>query len=125
MRSILKVALGAVMTASALTGAAVSPAQAAPAELACAANYVCMFEDAGLVGDKYVNVVGRPGFYDIDWWNGDNEISSVQNRTGYWIRMYADDDWTGFFGCVAPGQILGSLSEDNEMESFQLDTNCR
>ena len=124
MRAFLKLALGTVLTATALTAAATGPAQASTTSGTCGANFVCMWEDPGFNGTKYVDVVGQPGFIDIDWWEGDNEISSVNNRTGYWVRMYANDNATGFFGCVAPNQSIAALTFDNDMESFSLNTTC-
>jgi peptidase inhibitor family I36 len=123
VRAFLKVALGTVLTATALTAAATGPAQAT-ASGSCGANFVCMWEDPGFNGTKYVDVVGQTGFYDIDGWDGDNEISSVINRTGYYVRMYANDNATGFLSCVAPGQSIASLYFDNDAESFSLNTTC-
>jgi hypothetical protein len=109
-------ALGAAIT---VTGVVAAPAQANDD---CAANSVCMWEDAGFQSDKYVQVVpgGFPWQYDIDGWNGDNEISSIHNNTGYWIQVYGNDNASGNSICVAPGARLLNLGGfDNDAEFFQ------
>src|SRR4051812_23368489 len=73
----------AIMSAFTFCGPA-RPATAAD----CADGHLCMWEDPGYSGSQYVDQPGNPGRYDIDWWNGDNEISSVINKTGKCIKLY-------------------------------------
>jgi Peptidase inhibitor family I36 len=61
----------------------------------CPDNHVCMYEDSDFGGGLYVNVAYDGGKHEIDWWNGDNEISSVINNTGSSIKVYAGDGQSG------------------------------
>jgi hypothetical protein len=79
-----------------------------------------MFEDWNFGGDKYVDIT-RPGTYDIDWWNGDNEITSVSNATGMWIILYDYDDCTGAQWTVQPYTDNADLPDviDDDAECFR------
>ncbi|MDA2806111.1 peptidase inhibitor family I36 protein [Nocardiopsis suaedae] len=108
--------VGAVLAAAA-TALPVTASTPAMADGYCRAGHVCMWEDAHYQGSRYIDVrAGGP--YDIDWWNGDNEISSVDNASDLYIVMYDNDNTTGFLGCVAPHQRIPSLWRNDEMESF-------
>jgi len=98
----------------------------------CKANrQACLFEDPGEQGSQYAAVT-KLGKYELDWWNGDNEISSVVNFTPYCLRLYDNDGWTGtsftvpkFTGSVesenaVTRERLEDDGFDNETESFEL-----
>ncbi|HEU5156473.1 MAG TPA: peptidase inhibitor family I36 protein [Streptosporangiaceae bacterium] len=92
----------------------------------CANGSVCMWEDAGYSGSKYVDQPGNPGKYQIDWWNGDNEISSVINRTGKCVRLYDNDNWSGTSYFIEKAGSRWDLERngfDNEAESYTI-FNC-
>jgi hypothetical protein len=58
-------------------------------------------------------------FYDIDWWNGDNEISSVQNNTNQIVMAWTNDNPTGRSFCIGRGKCYTSLGNlDHDFESF-------
>ena len=51
--------------------------------------------------------VGNVGkVYDVDGWDGDNELSSIANKSGKTLRLYKTDNATGFSWCVGPGQDI-------------------
>ncbi|GAA4035058.1 hypothetical protein GCM10022247_70610 [Allokutzneria multivorans] len=50
-----------------------------------------MWEDADHKGSRYVHQKAVTGFYDIDNWDGDNEISSVINNSACSLTMYSND----------------------------------
>lgn len=85
MRALLKVALGTVLSASALTAGVAAPAQATPS-FDGGANRVCMWEDENYGGSKYDNGTGklaciRPGHGAIfAGWN-DNMAESFTIQT--------------------------------------------
>jgi len=105
---------------SVLTGVSVAHADHGP---------VRMWEDPNMTGSRYVNY--SPGQIpsnkvDIGWWNGDNEISSVDNDTSYWVTLWDNDNWTGTRRCIAPHSSVDNLNWigfDNQAESFQLTSN--
>ncbi|SDM34322.1 peptidase inhibitor family I36 protein [Allokutzneria albata] len=92
-------------------GGSLLAAPAAEAAPDCAANRVCMWEDAGYSGSRYVNQKGASGTYDIDGWNGDNEISSLINRTSCKLTLYSADEpaASAFTWSVAAGRRVGNL----------------
>ncbi|WP_168801628.1 peptidase inhibitor family I36 protein [Glycomyces buryatensis] len=109
-------ALGFAATAAVVTLSA-SPAQAA---INCDQGRVCMFEDNHYTGSKYSN--WKPtgaGKYQIDGWDGDNEISSVANMSNYAVYLYANDDYTDFLICIPADSYEGDLVYylDNDAES--------
>lgn len=77
---------------------------------------VCMWEHPGYNGDRWVDVPGRPGGVEIDWWNGDHEISSIDNASGYYLRVQPGDldgggAWWGYGNlCVKPHQRISDLT---------------
>jgi hypothetical protein len=120
MRSAMRAALTALFAVSVVTVGVSTPAQA---DGYCPANRVCMWEDSYYGGSRYVDTYAG-GPYDIDGWNGDNEISSVDNASGLYIVMYDNDNLTGFLGCVAPHQRIPALNRNDEMESFIARSYC-
>ncbi|HEX6968123.1 MAG TPA: peptidase inhibitor family I36 protein [Micromonosporaceae bacterium] len=63
---------------------------------------------------------------EIDWWNGDDEISSLSNKTSIYLVVFADDNWNGSWKCINPYTNLSSLSGswNDNIESFYLDDDC-
>jgi hypothetical protein len=99
------------------------PAGPANAAGTCASGSVCMWEDPDYSGSKYVDQPGTPGKYQIDWWNGDNEISSVINLTGRCVLLYDNDDWTGSSYFIEKGGSRPNLEQngyDNDAESYEI-----
>lgn len=89
----------------------------------CNAGSVCMWEDPGYNGEKYVDQPGRSGSYEIDGWDGDNEISSVINKTGKCVRLYDNDGHTGTSYFIEKGGSRTNLEQngyDNEAESYKI-----
>ncbi len=85
-----------------------------------------MWEDPGYNGSRYVNQYKRSGYYQIDGWDGDNEISSVKNYTGKCIRLYANDGYNGD-SYVVDKRVehisnLEHVGFDNEAESYRIYT---
>jgi len=118
------VALGAV-PAQAQEGSVVD-AQ----DWSCDSGRMCMYEDSNYTGSKYVNwkPTGTNQKYQIDGWNGDNEITSLINNTGYNIRIYDNDDYSGYSICVAPHKSITNLKNgwvfNDEAESAKTVTRC-
>ena len=116
-------------TALGLAGTAVLTTPAvAQAGTYCPTNHACMWEDSNFQGDRWVDIElgAAPSSYDIDGWDGDNEISSIENgSTTNWLKVWSDDDYQGTYICVAPRAVQGSLGGfDNNAESFQLVSSC-
>jgi hypothetical protein len=90
-------------------------------------GYICMWEDPDRGGSKYVHHDPSTDYsVDIDGWDGDNEISSVWNRTSCTIILYDYDDFTGELLRVRPQTYLSNLElngHDNDAESF-VATDC-
>lgn len=112
--------LPALAVAATLTGPTAAQAESTD----CPADYVCMWEDNDFQGSMYVRQPANIGSYDIDGWDGDNEISSYYiNASFRCVTMYADDNWKGaVFHTFRWGPKLKSLSElfDNEAESYTI-----
>lgn len=132
-----KFALASAAVVVAATGAltiAASPAQAAAEN--CPDKHVCMWEDDNYEGSQYVQYLTKTGtdsmyqYYDIDWWEGDNEISSFVNNTGcdlYISRedLNEDDDHNGkYFHWNSDDPKRSASLEpygmDNDAESFNV-----
>ncbi|NUR70860.1 MAG: peptidase inhibitor family I36 protein [Hamadaea sp.] len=119
--------------AVAAASAAIAVGTATPAfagqgdvESTCPSSDVCMWEDNSFGGNKWVEQSTYDGkVYDIDWWNGDNEISSIRNNSGFWICVYPGDyTWGGGYIKVGPHTEYSNLAQsfgfDNEAESFKV-----
>jgi hypothetical protein len=91
----------------------VTDAAAEPRAGGCASGYLCGWENSGYSGDKWLNWrVGAPGAtHEIDWFNGDNEISSISNESNRMVRLYNNDGAEGFYFCLGPGQDIRNLSD--------------
>lgn len=121
-------ALAVAGSVGALTlGMYTAPAQA---DAECPEHYVCMWEDGNYTGSMYVyqpgNLPDHVGLYEIDWWDGDNEISSVKNNTGKCVRLFADDGGGGrtyFIERAGTRSDLALNGFDNEAESYAI-LNC-
>ncbi|WP_020526061.1 peptidase inhibitor family I36 protein [Catelliglobosispora koreensis] len=110
-------------------GAVLLPGVPAYAAGDCADNRVCMWEDSGYSGDRWVNYADGSlsnNRMDIDGWNGDNEISSVKNETGKWVVVWENDDWTNRLFCLGPEADVSDISAtfgwgaNDDAESFSL-----
>jgi hypothetical protein len=93
-------ALGLAASAAVVTLSA-APAQAAGAP-DCPNGNICMWEDTDFKGDRWVNWKpdGANDKYNIDGWDGDNEISSVWNDSNYAVILYGNDDYTDYLLCI-------------------------
>lgn len=115
-----------LMTTVLLSGAMQDTAHAAtvtPLDSICDPNWACMWEDENYFGDRYDRSGVYQHFYDIGWWNGDNEISSVKNRSSWYLCLYAGDSPSSDYVRIAPGQFVPSLGDafgfDNDAESLK------
>ncbi|MBE1489157.1 peptidase inhibitor family I36 protein [Plantactinospora soyae] len=112
---IIQVPVGAIIASPAFAGAA-----------QCEANkQVCLYEDGGGGGDEYGRVRAA-GEYELGGWNGDNEISSVVNATGYCVTLFANDGHTGRTLTIGPRSWEFHLADwdfNDEAESYTL-WNC-
>ncbi|MGQ0776052.1 MAG: peptidase inhibitor family I36 protein [Pseudonocardiales bacterium] len=100
---------------------------AAPASAAPCNGAVCMWEDAEYSGSLYVNQPADVGKYQIDGWDGDNEISSVVNNSNKCVRLYDNDNWTGDSYTVEKNGARGNLAHngfDNQAESYRILDDC-
>jgi hypothetical protein len=121
-RTALAALMGSVVATAPLMIA--TPAQADSSD--CPSNYVCMWEDPNYSGSMYVRQPSSLGSYNIDGWDGDNEISSVYNNSRNCVRMYDNDNYTGTSYFVSWLGMLPNLAQngyDNEAESFKI-INC-
>ncbi|GAB3248417.1 peptidase inhibitor family I36 protein [Kineosporia babensis] len=119
LRTVAAAALTGVLAGVAMVTAA-GPASADDAR--CPANRVCMYEDPNFTGSLYVNQKYKSGGkFEIDWWDGDNEISSVINNTGGSVKLYANDGQKGKWQCVGAHSTRSNLKDnafDNNAESW-------
>lgn len=91
--------------------AATIPAHAdarAPALLAnpydCVAGYLCMWHDQNFAGQRItMNNSDRHLGDDSD------EAHAIFNRSGRYVKLYDNQDWTGDSRCVAPQQQVPDL----------------
>ncbi|MFJ3231986.1 peptidase inhibitor family I36 protein [Streptomyces sp. NPDC086787] len=96
----------------------------------CDSGRICMYEDASYTGSKYVNwkPTGTNQKYQIDGWDGDNEITSLINNTSYNIRIYDNDDYSGYSICVKPHVDITNLKYgwvfNDEAESAKTVAHC-
>jgi hypothetical protein len=113
-RALRGAAFGFVAT-SAVVALSVAPAQAderADASI-CAGGRICMWEDSNYSGSRYANwaPTGTGQKYQLDGWDGDNEITSLVNNTRYKIRVYDNDDYSGESRCLDPGEEVRNLKD--------------
>ncbi|HEY1093439.1 MAG TPA: peptidase inhibitor family I36 protein [Glycomyces sp.] len=107
-------AYGFVAT-SAVVALSVAPAQAeerADASI-CAGGRFCMWEDSSYGGSRYANwaPTGTGQKFQLDGWDGDNEITSLVNNTRYKIRVYDNDDYSGESRCLDSGAAVKNLKD--------------
>ncbi|GAA2153434.1 MULTISPECIES: peptidase inhibitor family I36 protein [Glycomyces] len=129
-RALRGAAYGFVAT-SAVVALSVAPAQADEEADAgtCAGGRFCMWEDSSFSGSRYANwaPTGTGQKYQLDGWDGDNEITSLMNSTRYMIRVYANDDYSGESHCVAPGSSVRNLKDwdfNDDIESAKTVSAC-
>jgi hypothetical protein len=82
----------------------------------------CLYEDAGGQGDEYGRKSNR-GNYELGGWDGDNEISSIVNGSGWCATIYSDDGQKGRTLTVKPGRELNQLKDwdfNDDAESYRL-----
>ncbi|WP_170180491.1 peptidase inhibitor family I36 protein [Actinomadura pelletieri] len=92
----------------------------------CGWNEICMFEDALYRGDRYVSHTAVPGRYQIDWWNGDNEISSAMNNSfDFCVRLYDNDDWSGATYTIGYDEVHSTLPGFNDRAESYIVWRCR
>jgi hypothetical protein len=104
-------------------------AAAEPRAGTCASGYVCGWEDDGYGGDKWMNWnPARIGAnYEIDGWDGDNEITSIINNTGHGIKFYDQDGQAGSTLCVGNGVRINNLQTyawNDRAESAKAVSSC-
>jgi len=126
-RAHARLLLATVLATLAAGAALIGGASQAQARNHCGEGQFCMWEDPYAEGSLYVEefVGGVGSFYDIHWWNGDNEISSVENNTNRSIRAWTNDNPTGRSMCWDPGEYNGELGDyDNDFESYVVVRSC-
>ncbi len=115
----------ACMAALALTAPTPAIAGQRLADGACPGDHICMWEDDNYGGDKWVQEPAKLNkVYDIDGWDGDNEISSIKNTSGLFVCVYPGDyTHGGGYIVVNPYQVLPNLAQshgfDNDAESLK------
>lgn len=122
------------LAVAAVLGLSTSAAQAetTDAEImagTCASGYVCGWEDDGYGGDKWMswNPARIGANYEIDGWDGDNEITSVINNTGHGIKFYDQDGQAGSTLCVGNGVRINNLQTyawNDRAESAKAVSSC-
>ena len=125
----MRTKLAAPLVPLAMAIAMIGGTSQAHAGIHCPEGKICMWEDPNAEGSRYVETsVGGVGwFHDIDWWNGDNEISSVENSTNRSIRVWTNDNPTGRSRCYPPHTYDDNLKDagfDNDFESFIVVRSC-
>jgi hypothetical protein len=95
----------------------------------CASGYVCGWEDDGYGGDKWMswNPSGVGANYEIDGWDGDNEITSIINNSGHGIKFYDQDGQAGNTLCVGNGVRINNLQDyawNDRAESAKAVSRC-
>jgi hypothetical protein len=127
------IAVVSVFGLTAGSAQAETEAAAEPRAGGCASGYVCGWENSGYSGDKWVNwrAGGVGSVYEIDGWDGDNEISSFSNESSRTLRLYAGDNATGYSICWGPGVDARNLSDlgggqsfNDQMESIKVVASC-
>ena len=119
-------ALATVLVATPASAARVNDVGPLSVTTACDSGRVCMWEDEHKGGDRYVHSTQTT--FEIPWWNGDNEISSVWNRTSQKLTIFDNDGFSGTRICLNAGEYIAELGPerafDNEAESYKLGANC-
>ncbi|WP_086821717.1 peptidase inhibitor family I36 protein [Allokutzneria sp. NRRL B-24872] len=104
--------------------AAVVLPSTANADVQCPAGHVCMWEHENYGGYRYFYFDPAPGttYYEIGGWDGDNEITSVQNLTNCTVSLFDNDlDTSGTSWDIRPETKiphLGSIGANDRAESF-------
>jgi hypothetical protein len=116
------------VTALTATLLAMNPAQASASANDCPDDFVCMWEDSQYGGDMWVRyergTINLDKF-EIDGWDGDNEISSIVNNTDIYLIIFEDDNWNGANKCYNPNTSVPTMgSWNDDAESFVLHTDC-
>jgi hypothetical protein len=120
VRTMKKIATVGLATAGLVAGGAL------PAATAATPGYVSMWEDSNYGGDRWVHYAQgtiQGDRFEIHWWDGDNEISSLQNGTNKWLVVYDKDAFGGERRCIAPGREIRNMKDINfndKAESFEL-----
>ncbi|GAA4033792.1 hypothetical protein GCM10022247_68560 [Allokutzneria multivorans] len=109
------------------TAASVVLTPTANADVQCPGGHVCMWEHENYSGDRYIFLDPPSGNtkYEIDGWNGDNEISSLHNLTNCTIVLFDDDNTKGKSWEIRPEKSephLGRIGANDKAESFE--TRC-
>ena len=114
--------LASIAVASAAAGVAVVSAGPASADGYCPPGRVCMWEDRDFSGSRYVDVAAVPGTYNIDGWDGDNEITSLDNASGREVWVYDNDNCTGYLFTQYPHTRTPVLSPslNDRAECFRI-----
>ncbi|SDM32896.1 peptidase inhibitor family I36 protein [Allokutzneria albata] len=106
------------------TAAAVVLTPTANADLRCPDDHVCMWEHENYSGTRYIFVNPPSGttYYEIDWWHGDNEISSLLNFTNCTITLFDKDLDASGLSWDIPSKTwvphLGRFGANDRAESF-------
>jgi hypothetical protein len=83
-------------------------------------HLACLWEDGGAQGNLY-DEQASIGRWNIDSWDGDNEISSIVNATNYCAKLWDNDNWTGTGVVIRPhAENLNLGSFNDKAESWQL-----
>lgn len=111
---------------AAVLGFSAAPAHAdVTIQGSCSSGYICMWEDEDYSGSKYIDHNKSWGTsVEIDWWDGDNEISSFKNYTGCKLILWSNDNFGGssrtFGSSTQTYSNLETTGFDNNAESFEL-----
>jgi hypothetical protein len=83
-------------------------------------HLACLWEDGGAQGTNYHHQASI-NRWNIDGWDGDNEISSILNNTNYCAKLWDNDNWTGTSVVIRPhSEKLNLGSFNDKAESWQL-----
>lgn len=90
-------------------------------------GYFSAWEDPNGGGTRYLHTPQNACHdgCDIGGWDGDNELSAVDNGTNCTVTLYADDGYKGRTYTVPKNTAIWNLETvgfDNEAESYEL--NC-
>lgn len=68
------------------------------------------------ITDKWYRDTDRDGCGNGDYWNVDDSISSVINRTRYWWKLYEHSGYRGFTICVPPYGYDNNIGNNSKYE---------